>query len=172
VSIEVINEGHRTGRKAHQCFDCYREIPKGEAHFFQTCKYDHVYTLRQHDDCRAASEFYREFHNLHWDFYDGIPPLADMISDGGEMELDHALLRGHFPHVVCRLELANQYADIRLQDRTNEVFYHAKRDPLICPGREAHEFTGWRDFEDGRGGEQVCTHCGVGAMEHTLALDI
>lgn len=52
-----------------------------------------------------------------------------------------------------------------------QVFFHAKRDPLICPGRDDHEFVGWRDFEDGRGGETVCKHCGIGAMEHSMALD-
>ncbi len=52
------------------------------------------------------------------------------------------------------------------------VLFHAKRDPLICPGRDEHDFTGWREFEDGNGGEQVCKHCGIGAMEHSLALDI
>lgn len=52
-----------------------------------------------------------------------------------------------------------------------QVFFHAKRDPLICPGRDDHEFVGWRAFEDGRGGETVCKHCGIGAMEHSMALD-
>lgn len=28
----------------------------------------------------------------------------------------------------------------------------------------AHEFRGWRTFADGRGGEQVCVRCGIGAM--------
>lgn len=32
-----------------------------------------------------------------------------------------------------------------------------------------HDFQGWREFEDGRGGEQVCTRCGTGAMRHSLA---
>jgi len=35
----------------------------------------------------------------------------------------------------------------------------------------AHEFKGWREFEDGRGGETVCAKCGMGAMEHTLRND-
>lgn len=107
--------GERRARKPHQCFDCYRTIPKGEVYDFQTCKYDHVYTIRQHKDCRAASEFYRSANDIFsWDFdAEGIPPLADMISDGGEFEADMELLRGHFPHVVCRLELNRQLARIR-----------------------------------------------------------
>lgn len=35
----------------------------------------------------------------------------------------------------------------------------------------AHEWGGWRQFEDGNGGEQVCKKCGLGAMAHTLSLD-
>ncbi len=31
-----------------------------------------------------------------------------------------------------------------------------------------HEFSGWREFEDGSGGEQFCQRCGMGAMAHTV----
>jgi hypothetical protein len=31
-----------------------------------------------------------------------------------------------------------------------------------------HDFKGWREFADGRGGERVCSKCGIGAMAHTL----
>ncbi|UIJ43753.1 hypothetical protein LZK98_11690 [Sphingomonas cannabina] len=34
-----------------------------------------------------------------------------------------------------------------------------------------HDFQGWREFDDGRGGERVCTKCGLGAMAYTLSLD-
>jgi hypothetical protein len=34
-----------------------------------------------------------------------------------------------------------------------------------------HEWGGWREFEDGRGGEQFCSKCGMGALEHTLRND-
>ena len=50
------------------------------------------------------------------------------------------------------------------------IVFHATRDPLKClPDREQHEFKCWREFDDGRGGEAVCKHCGVGAMSYTLA---
>lgn len=113
--IEVLSEGTRKARKEHQCFDCYRPIVKGQVYAFQTCKYDDVYTICQHQDCRAASEFYRKSSGLSfWDFDDGIPPLMDIISDGGEYEADYNYLRGYFPHVVCRLEWHEQKADRRL----------------------------------------------------------
>ena len=31
-----------------------------------------------------------------------------------------------------------------------------------------HEFAGWREFEDGSGGETFCQRCGMGSMSHTL----
>ena len=31
-----------------------------------------------------------------------------------------------------------------------------------------HDFKGWREFDDGNGGEQVCSKCGLGAMAYTL----
>lgn len=31
-----------------------------------------------------------------------------------------------------------------------------------------HDFKGWREFEDGLGGEQVCAKCGVGAMAWSM----
>ena len=38
-----------------------------------------------------------------------------------------------------------------------------------CPnGPCEHDFKGWREFEDGLGGEQVCSRCGMGAMSHSL----
>ena len=35
-----------------------------------------------------------------------------------------------------------------------------------------HKFSGWREFDDGCGGETVCELCGIGAMAYTLSLDI
>ena len=113
-----MNSGRVVGRKSHQCYDCYRAIPKGVSHDFATFKYDDIYTLRWHDDCKKASEYYMEFHGLRFnDFDDGIPPLADMINDMGERDIDHSMLRGKFPHVVCRLELSDQLADFRAEKR-------------------------------------------------------
>lgn len=116
--VESLAFGERKARKQHQCFDCYRTIPKGDVYDFQTLKYDGIYTICQHKDCADASEFYCEFHGISpWDFdNDGVPPLADMIADSGEFDSDMGLLRGHFPHVVCRLELNMQLARLRRED--------------------------------------------------------
>lgn len=45
-----------------------------------------------------------------------------------------------------------------------EVFIHFLDKPDACK----HDFADWREFEDGRGGEQVCSKCGMGAMHYSL----
>jgi hypothetical protein len=41
-----------------------------------------------------------------------------------------------------------------------------------CPeGPCEHDFQGWREFDDGCGGETVCKRCGMGAMSHSLRCD-
>ncbi len=32
----------------------------------------------------------------------------------------------------------------------------------------AHDFQGWREFDDGRGGTTVCTRCGISAFTHSM----
>lgn len=120
--VTLLTYGQRRARKPHQCFDCYRTIPAGEVYAFQTCKLDGVYTLAQHLDCSVASEEYRQTAGLSdWDFDDGIPPLADIIRDGGEFAIDVAGLRGRFPHVACRLELNEQLAQLRHAARLEDA---------------------------------------------------
>lgn len=117
--VLLIDEGVRVARKKHQCFDCYRPIYPGEEYYHATCTYEgQIYSIKQHTDCRAASEFYRKFIEFDvWSFdMDGIPPLADMISDGGEFVSDMDLLRGRFPHVVARMEYRDQIAAIRFNE--------------------------------------------------------
>lgn len=31
-----------------------------------------------------------------------------------------------------------------------------------------HDFKGWREFDDGLGGETVCAKCGIGAMQWSM----
>jgi hypothetical protein len=35
-----------------------------------------------------------------------------------------------------------------------------------------HRFQGWREFEDGCGGETFCARCGTGALSHSLRCGI
>lgn len=47
------------------------------------------------------------------------------------------------------------------------VTLHILPKPDACE----HDWTGWHNFEDGNGGEQVCSKCGMGAMHHSLHSD-
>lgn len=116
MNVQLLNEGTRKARKQHQCFHCYRPIWPGETYLFTTCKYDHVYTLAMHPDCSAASAYYQKFCGLKfWDYDAGIPPLADQMRDG-DFDLDCAALRGHFPHVITRMEFSEQRAAIHVNE--------------------------------------------------------
>ena len=53
----------------------------------------------------------------------------------------------------------------RAKQLRRDVFVH------VTPKCE-HDFQGWRDFADGRGGETVCTKCGMGAMSWSLRTGI
>jgi hypothetical protein len=53
----------------------------------------------------------------------------------------------------------------------DEIFFHMRLKPELCyqnPPTMEHVFTGWRQFRDGNGGEQVCKFCGMGAMDYSL----
>jgi hypothetical protein len=32
----------------------------------------------------------------------------------------------------------------------------------------SHDFQGWEEFDDGRGGTTVCTRCGISAFSHAM----
>ena len=47
---------------------------------------------------------------------------------------------------------------------TTKPFVHVMRSLVGCE----HDFKGWRNFEDGTGGERVCSNCGLGAQEWSM----
>ena len=57
---------------------------------------------------------------------------------------------------------------LQRQKRSDEflasLFMHMMPKSDACD----HDFQDWREIDGGRGGEQVCTKCGMGAMEYTL----
>ncbi len=74
---------------------------------------------------------------------------------------------------IDRTELLFSYPEIEPSPtasvsggKGDAVFIHITPKPDAC----AHDFQGWRAFDDGNGGEQVCTKCGMGAMSYTLSL--
>lgn len=104
--VTTLAEGTRKARKSHQCFHCYRDIPNGETYGFQTNKYDYVYTICWHLDCEELAREYRNISDLCDD--EGWGPLRDQWCDSGEYERECDWWRGHYPHVVARMELSDQ----------------------------------------------------------------
>lgn len=113
---ELISFGNRRARKPHQCFHCYRTIAKGEYYKYSTCVYDSIYTLKMHIDCDEFAAKYMKDTNYS-DFYDeGYPPVADLFSDAlssSEREDVCNSYRGHYPHVITRLEHNHQDQEMR-----------------------------------------------------------
>ena len=56
--------------------------------------------------------------------------------------------------------------DLKWANEREDVFVHIMPRASACE----HDFQGWREFQDGRGGEQVCTKCGMGAMAYSLSV--
>lgn len=109
--VQTLSSGHRKGRKAHQCFECYREIPAKTTHHYQTNVYDgRVYTLRSHSDCAECAREYNHMTDQYFD--EGYQPLRDAWCAGDyKLELDY--WRGFYPNVVARMELTDQLREAR-----------------------------------------------------------
>ena len=105
--VQMLNQGIRKARKPHQCFHCYRNIVPGETYGFQTNKYDHVYTIAWHLDCEELAAKYRRLAAHDYDD-EGWPGLRDEWCDSGEYRTECNAWRGHYPHVVARMELSDQ----------------------------------------------------------------
>ena len=106
MSLTGLSGGRRRAKKPHQCFHCYRMIGAGEVYWYEVNKYDgHVYELKYHPDCKEAADRYQVY-DLYGD--EGYPPLRDDLAESGEYQWELDRMRGHFPHVVCRMELTDQ----------------------------------------------------------------
>jgi hypothetical protein len=51
---------------------------------------------------------------------------------------------------------------------TGELFFHATPDRERCIDGGEHDFKGWIEFDDGRGGTTVCSKCGLTAFDHSM----
>lgn len=74
---------------------------------------------------------------------------------------------GRFHGWLFRKHPDGQYVSARKLQTiapADDLFVHVTPKPEACD----HDFSGWREFPDGNGGEQICTKCGMGAMAHTL----
>lgn len=109
----LLQDGTRRARRHHQCFHCYRFIAPGEEYGFQNIACDgSVYTLRWHIDCEeCAHECRVAAGNIYGD--EGFGPLRDEWCDSGEYQNECDWWRGHYPHVVARMELTDQLWEAR-----------------------------------------------------------
>ena len=79
-------------------------------------------------------------------------------------ELCMICLRAGEPHYVLN-RCERDDCPIPVQAKSwDDLFIHTTPKPDNCD----HDFQGWREIDGGRGGEQVCTKCGMGAMEYSL----
>lgn len=101
----------------------------------------HLWQVKQGIQCQAVVWM------LETDYDEGDPPMGYTIK---------------FPALA--LCIAAIRATAELEKRAGGNFFHASPKADACD----HNFRGWRGFEDGNGGEQVCTKCGVGAMTSSL----
>jgi hypothetical protein len=104
--VTVIAEGTRTARVRHRCFHCERGIAPGTRYGFQTNKYDYVYTIAWHLDCEALASQVRDDCDYLGD--EGWEGLRDHWCSSGEYYAMLDEYRGHFPHVIARMELTDQ----------------------------------------------------------------
>jgi hypothetical protein len=119
--IQLLAEGEAKARKAHQCYNCSRYIEPGEVYSYSRCVCDgRAYTVRSHRDCRAAALDYIS-EGYPSDYEDGVPPLIEMMADSGDLQHEINRMRGHFPHVAARIEINEQLAEIRYQERLREM---------------------------------------------------
>ena len=105
--VVTLNQGTRKSRKSHQCFHCCRFIAPGETYGFQTNKYDYVYTLAWHLDCDELAAKCRDLSEHCYDD-EGWPGLREEWCASGEYFTECDAWRGHYPHVVARMELSDQ----------------------------------------------------------------
>ena len=106
-------------RRAHRCVHCLSTIPAGVSHNLEAGVWDGAfYTARMHHDCAAL---WAEAYDTYADWDEGmVHDLLEAIEGDESRELrDEAYnhYRGRYPHVICRLELRWQRADIAAADR-------------------------------------------------------
>ena len=105
---ELISEACLVSRKSHICGHCYCTIPKGTRYLRQFIKDGGgVWSWISHEDCQEAAVFL--FYQDGGGHDEELIALHEYEEYSGEFP-DH--LRGRWPHVVCRLELRKQIAEL------------------------------------------------------------
>lgn len=110
--IDLVTKSTRRAAQPHLCWECGQMIDRGEKHLVCVWRNDgSAYRLQSHKDCHeAAQEYIGRLDPVDGD--DGVPPLYEAIAEGdGQGDLD--AMRGHWPHVVCRIEFMRDLNAIR-----------------------------------------------------------
>lgn len=58
--------------------------------------------------------------------------------------------------------------ELHFDENTGDWTLHENASEELCQDGQPHDFKGWKEFEDGRGGTSVCVRCGLTAFEHSL----
>lgn len=92
-------------RKTHKCEMCRRGIPKGSAYLrIAGSGSDGFYNGKAHADCNEMwQQIYADLDHSDGMEWDLLEAMDDCLS-AAEMQETLDSYRGHFPHVVCRLE--------------------------------------------------------------------
>ena len=123
----------KRGRKAHRCDYCGSMIPAGSPSVRVVGRWQgDFYEVRGHLDCSAL---WSEAYGVYGDPDDGMPiDLGEAIEGDESRDLVQAAYdhyRGHYPHVICRLELRWQRGDIAGRERYRAL--GIEPDPEDCP---------------------------------------
>lgn len=123
----------RKTRKPHRCEHCQSTIPAGSACWKEAGVWEgDFYAGYSHLDCIAL---WRDLFPVYGDPYDGMAlDLGEVIGGDESREVvqdEYDQWRGHYPHVICRLELRWQRGDIKQRDRYMALGLEV--DPEDCP---------------------------------------
>ena len=111
--MEIISECRPVARKRHICECCGFEIMPGMRYFRQFNKEDgEAWAFTAHEDCWEAALYL--FRQDGGGYSDEITLPMEYENCTGEFP-DY--IRGLFPHVICRLELRKQLAEIAREKR-------------------------------------------------------
>lgn len=97
---------------------------------------------------------------------DNYPVIVAKVRGVGRVADDQRCLLVAFDRIPSDDDLRAVHELLRDAEATELTLAMCGAKPLC-----EHEFAGWREFEDGRGGERFCQKCGLGAMARSLSLD-
>lgn len=102
----------KRGRKPHHCDYCGRTIPHGAPSVRIVGTFDGFFSARGHVDCVEM------WHEAFSSYADGDDEMAfDLLEAIGGEQCELDAWRGHYPHVVCRIEFHLQKSGLIYRDK-------------------------------------------------------